>query len=308
MQGLMQHWRVDGRQDHRPRQALWHGGREVVTPLGRGADRPHHLWRDPRRAPSGCRTPLLGLGIKPGDRVATLAWNTARHMEAWYGIMGDGGGLPHPEPAPVPRTDLPTSSTTPATASIFTDLTFLPILAGILQHDADRRARGAVHRPRPHARRLRPAGVTPDFKGLLCYEDLVAQHDADCAWGGFDENTAAGLCYTSGTTGNPKGVLYSHRSNFLHTLITLQPDVLGLSQTRRRSCRWCRCSTPTPGAWRSRLRGAGAKLVMPGAKMDGASMLRAARDRGRHLLGRRAHGLADAAAAPEGDRAASCRR
>ncbi len=104
---------------------------------------------------------------------------------------------------------------------IFTDLTFLPML---LEH-RDRHAHGgAVHRADrrgPRARRR--------FPGALSLRDPDRAAGADVAWGGFDENTACGLCYTSGTTGNPKGVLYSHRSNYLHTLSTLQTDVFGLS-------------------------------------------------------------------------------
>jgi fatty-acyl-CoA synthase len=110
-----------------------------------------------------------------------------------------------------------------------------------------------------------------NFPGALCYETLVAEASAECEWGGFDENTAAGLCYTSGTTGNPKGVLYSHRSNFLHTLVTMGRDVMGLSAT----------DTVLPvvpmfhaNAWGLAFScpAVGAKLVMPGMKLDGASV------------------------------------
>ena len=113
-----------------------------------------------------------------------------------------------------------------------------------------------------------PATTLPN---VVAYEDWLAEADGDFAWAAFDENAAAGMCYTSGTTGDPKGVLYSHRSNFLHTLMAAMPDAMGIS-SRETSCPWCRCSTPTPGGLRLRRAVIGAKLVMPGGKMDGASI------------------------------------
>jgi len=268
MYGLMQHGALtlDKIMDH---AARWHADREVVS---RSVEGPivrttYGQMRDRAKRVSNA---LLALGMNPGDRIGTLAWNTGRHMEAWYGIMGVGMICHTLNPRLFPE-QIAWIADHAGDRMIFTDLTFLPILKQILHHipsvehvvvftDRD-------HMPADFA----PAGDAPGFKGLLCYEDLVEQHSPDVAWGGFPEDTAAGLCYTSGTTGDPKGVLYSHRSNFLHTFITLQPDVMGLSQK----------DVVLPvvpmfhaNAWGVTFSapGTGAKMVMPGAKMDGASI------------------------------------
>ncbi|KQY95345.1 fatty-acyl-CoA synthase [Caulobacter sp. Root1455] len=268
MQGLMQHGAltVDKIIDH---AAQWHGAREVVT---RSVEGPivrttYGAIRDRAKRVSNA---LLAMGIKPGDRVGTLAWNTARHMEAWYGIMGIGAVCHTLNPRLFPE-QIAWIANHAGDRVIFVDLTFLPIIAGVLHH-LPSVEHVVLFTDRGHMPAdFRPAGEAPNFKGLVCFEDMVEQHHADCAWGGFDEGTAAGLCYTSGTTGDPKGVLYSHRSNVLHTLITLQPDVMGLSQKD--------VILPVvpmfhANAWGVAFSapGTGAKMVMPGAKMDGASI------------------------------------
>jgi len=268
MQGLMQHGALtlDKIIDH---AALWHGHREVVS---RSVEGPivRTTYGEIHNRAKRVSNALLAMGIKPGDRVGTLAWNTGRHMEAWYGIMGIGAVCHTLNPRLFPE-QIAWIADHAGDRAIFSDLTFLPILQAVLPR-LPHVEHVIVFTDRAHMPAEFPlAAEAPHFKGLLCYEDLVEQHGADCAWGGFDEGTAAGLCYTSGTTGDPKGVMYSHRSNFLHTLITLQPDVMGLSQKD--------VILPVvpmfhANAWGVAFSapGAGAKMVMPGAKMDGASI------------------------------------
>lgn len=268
MQGLMQHGAltVDKIIDH---AAQWHGAREVVSrsiegPIVRTT---YGAIRDRAKRVSNA---LLALGVKPGDRVATLAWNTGRHMEAWYGIMGIGAVCHTLNPRLFPE-QIAWIADHAGDRVIFTDLTFLPIVAAMLPR-VPSLEHVVVLTDRDHMpAEFRPTGEAPNYQGVLCFEDLVEQHHADCAWGGFDEGTAAGLCYTSGTTGDPKGVMYSHRSNMLHTLITLQPDVMGLSQ---RDVILPVVPMFHANAWGVAFSApsAGAKMVMPGCRMDGASI------------------------------------
>ncbi|WP_293677898.1 long-chain-fatty-acid--CoA ligase [uncultured Phenylobacterium sp.] len=260
MLGLMQNWplTVDKILDH---AANWHGDREIVS---RSLEGPivRQTWAQTQARAKRISNALKGLGIRVGDRVATLAWNTGRHVETWYAIMGMGA-VCHTLNPRLFADQLCYIINHAEDRIIFTDVTFLPILA-------ENRARmPTVEHFVVMTDREGMKGVTlPD---ALCFEDLVDQSAPDFEWGGFDENTASSLCYTSGTTGHPKGVLYSHRSNFLHTLSTLGVDVMGLSGR----------DTVLPvvpmfhaNAWALAFScaAAGCKLVLPGAKMDGASV------------------------------------
>ena len=136
---------------------------------------------------------------------------------------------------------------------------------------------------------------------VVAYEEWLAEADGDFAWKELDESAACGMCYTSGTTGDPKGVVYSHRSNVLHAMIACMPDAMGISSRD--------VILPVVPMFHANAWGLaqaapmiGAKLVMPGGKMDGAVDLRTARHREGDFLGRRADGLADAAAISRGDR------
>ena len=260
MLGLMQNWplTVDRILGH---AKDWFGDREVVSrsvegPIVRSSYAQIH-----ERA-KRVSNALLGLGIKPGDRVATLAWNSGKHMETWYGIMGIGAVCHTLNPRLFPE-QLCYIINHAEDRIIFTDLTFLPTL--IAHRDKMPSVEHfVVLTDRDHMGECA-------LPGALCYEDLIEQHSADVTWGGFDENQACGLCYTSGTTGNPKGVLYSHRSNFLHTLVTLQADVMALSGRD--------VVLPVVPMFHANAWGiaysapaVGAKLVMPGMKMDGPSI------------------------------------
>jgi fatty-acyl-CoA synthase len=259
----MQDWplTVDKLLDH---AARWHGGREVVTRRVEDGAIERTTYGAIHRRAKQVSHALLEAGIKPGDRVATLAWNTGRHMEAWYGIMGIGAVCHTLNPRLHPE-QLAYIINHAEDRIIFTDLTFVPLLAAIMEHCPT--VTGVVvmtdgaHMP-PAAAKLR---------GAIAYEDWIAGRPETTAWGGFDEKTACGLCYTSGTTGNPKGVLYSHRSNFIHTLLTLQADVMGASI---RDTVLAIVPMFHANAWGIAFSApaCGSKLIMPGAKLDGASV------------------------------------
>jgi fatty-acyl-CoA synthase len=260
MLGLMQNWPLtaDRIMDH---AKINHGAREVVT---RSVEGPivRTTYAEIHARAKKVSNALKAEGIALGDRVATLAWNSGRHMEAWYGTMGIGAVLHTLNPRLFPE-QLVYIVNHAEDRVILTDLTFLPILE-------------ALQDKLPTVRRyvvLTDDGHMPatTLKNAVAYERWIDGQSTDCAWGGFDENTAAGLCYTSGTTGNPKGVLYSHRSNVLHTLLTMQKDVMGLGA---RDVILPVVPMFHANAWGVALSApaAGAKLVMPGAKMDGASI------------------------------------
>ena len=239
----------------------WHGSREIVT---RSVEGPivRTSYAELHERSLRLTNALLALGVAPGDRVATLAWNTARHMEAWYAVMGMGA-VCHTLNPRLFVDQLRYIIDHAQDRIIFADLTFLPTLKK-LRAEIPSVEHVVVMTDRRHMAEV-------DLDGALCFEDLVEQNEPDARWGGFDENTAAGLCYTSGTTGAPKGVLYSHRSNVLHTLVTLQSDVIGLSA---RDVVLPIVPMFHSNAWGLTLSApaVGAKLVMPGAKMDGASI------------------------------------
>ena len=191
-----------------------------------------------------------------------MAWNTWRHLEVWYGILGIGA-IYHTVNPRLFADQICWIVNHAEDRMMLVDLTFLPILEKL----ADRLKtieRYVVLTDAAHM----PATT---LKNAVAYEEWIAEVDGDFAWKSFDENTAAGMCYTSGTTGNPKGVLYSHRSNVLHSMMAAMPDAMD-SPRAMWCCRWCRCSTPIAGASRSPRPCWAPRMVMPGAKLDGASI------------------------------------
>jgi acyl-CoA synthetase (AMP-forming)/AMP-acid ligase II len=241
--------------------ALNHGEREMVTRSVEGPIRRTTLAAVRSRALKVAKA-LDREGVKPGNRIATMAWNTERHVEAWFGIMG-GGAICHTLNPRLFAEQLDYIVNHAEDDIVFVDLTFVPILEAL---------RDKFHTVRKYIV-LTDAEHMPDTRlpNAVAFEDWIGAVDDDYQWKKFDENTAAALCYTSGTTGNPKGVLYSHRSNVLHGMMCNTPDVFGL---RSEDAILAIVPMFHANAWALTFAApaAGAKLVMPGAGMDGPSI------------------------------------
>lgn len=260
MQGLMQEWPLLCHKiiDY---AATIHGGREIVTRSIEGPMRTT-TYRDLRSRALRLAKRLDRAGIRLGDRVATMAWNTDRHLEVWYGLLGIGA-IYHTVNPRLFREQIAWLINDAEDRLIFVDLTFVPILEAIADELATIERvivlTDAAHMPET------------SLTNAVPYEEWLAEADDDFAWAEFEEGTAAGLCYTSGTTGDPKGVLYSHRSNMLHAFSMSAVDMLNVG---------CRDvvmpvvpmfhANGWSLAFSAPLNGTG--LVMPGALMDGRSI------------------------------------
>ena len=207
---------------------------------------------------------LQRLGVREGDRVGTLAWNGFRHLELYYAAPGMGA-MYHTINPRLGVEDIAYIIADAGDAVLFADTSFVPLLEALAPHIAV-----------AHVVMMTDAAAMPEVRlapgmALHCYETLMAEADDDYAWPLFDELTASGLCYTSGTTGRPKGVLYSHRSTVLHAYAVAMPDVFGL-------CASDRVMPVVPmfhvNAWGMPFLAplAGAALVMPGRHLDGPSL------------------------------------
>ena len=241
--------------------ALNHGEREQVTRSVEGPIRRTTLAEIRKRSLKVAKA-LANEGVRLGDRIATMAWNTDRHLETWFGIMGNGA-ICHTLNPRLFADQLDYIVNHAEDDIMFVDLTFMPIVEALKERFGTVR-KYIVLTDAEHM----PETALPN---AVAYEDWIGAVDDDFKWGSFDENTAAALCYTSGTTGNPKGVLYSHRSNVLHGLTVNQPDVFGLT-----SDDIIMAIVPMfhANAWALTYAApaAGAMLVMPGAGMDGKSI------------------------------------
>jgi len=197
-----------------------HGEQEVVSRRVEG-DIHRMTYRELAARSRRMANALAGLRIKSGDRVATLAWNGHRHMELYYAVSGSGAVLHTLNPRLHPDQVVYIADHAEDQA-LFFDLTFLPLVEAIAHR---------VKTIKTFVAMTDRAHVPADSKipNLLCYEELVAANGDAFSWPSFDENRASSLCYTSGTTGNPKGVLYSHRSTMLHTFAIALPDALNCS-------------------------------------------------------------------------------
>ncbi len=260
MLGLMQDWPllihkiIDS-------AALQHPRQEVVSRLVEGPIVRANYAQVRERALKVAQR-LTRDGIKLGDRVATLAWNNQRHLETWYGVSGIGAICHTVNPRLFPEQIVWIMNHAEDRIALI-DLTFVPLMEAIAARlpTIERYVviTDAAHMP------------ATTLKNAVAYEDWIGEVDGDFRWPEFDENTAAGLCYTSGTTGNPKGVLYSHRSNVLHSLFTAGLEcmpigpgssVLPIVPMFHANSWGIAFSAPMKGA----------KLVMPGGKLDGASI------------------------------------
>jgi fatty-acyl-CoA synthase len=238
----------------------WHGDTPVVSRLPEGGIH-RQDWRETHRRARLLGAALKAMGMHAGDRVGTIAWNTHRHLEIYYGVSGSGLVCHTVNPRLFPD-QIAWIVNDANDKYVFFDVTFMKLVEGLAARCP--RVRGWVAMTdRAHM----PETELP----IICYEDILAGSDGRFDWPEIDEKAASSLCYTSGTTGDPKGALYSHRSTLLHSFAACMPDAFGLSASE--------IVLPVVPMFHVNAWGipyaaamAGSKLVMPGPGMDGASL------------------------------------
>ncbi|HZZ93681.1 MAG TPA: 3-(methylthio)propionyl-CoA ligase [Usitatibacter sp.] len=238
-----------------------HADTEIVSRTCEGAIH-RYTYREAHRRSKRLANALARLGVRAADRVGTLAWNGYRHFELYYAVSGMGAVIHTINPRLFPE-QIGYIVNHAEDAYVAFDLTFAPLVEKLAA--ACPKVRGWIAMTdRAHMPKV---GVP----NLLCYEELLAEESDEYAWPSFDENTASGLCYTSGTTGNPKGVLFSHRSSVLHAYAISLPDVSDYSS---RSVVLPIVPMFHVNAWGIPYAGplVGAKLVFPGPGLDGANL------------------------------------
>ncbi|HZP91445.1 MAG TPA: 3-(methylthio)propionyl-CoA ligase [Burkholderiales bacterium] len=239
----------------------YHGDTEIVSRTVEGGIH-RYTYRDAHRRSRQLANALGALGVKTGDRVGTLAWNGYRHLEAFYGISGMGAVMHTVNPRLFPE-QIAYIVNHADDGYVLFDLTFVPLIEKLAP--ICRGVKGwVVMTDRAH---MPQAGIP----NLLCYEELINAHSDDYAWPALDERTASSLCYTSGTTGNPKGVLYSHRSTVIHAYAAALPDALNISA---RDVMLPVVPMFHANAWALPYSCAlaGTKMVLPGYQLDGKSL------------------------------------
>jgi 3-(methylthio)propionyl---CoA ligase len=238
----------------------YHGATEIVS---RSIEGPIHRYsyRDAHRRARQLANALRRLGVRESDRIGTLAWNGFRHFEIYYAVSGMGAVCHTINPRLFPE-QISYIVNHAEDQFVFFDNTFAPLIAKLRAHCPGVKGWVAMT-DRAH--------MPKDLPEALCYEELVAAESDDFEWPALDEDAASSLCYTSGTTGNPKGVLYSHRSTVLHSYGAALPDAMCLSAQD--------VVLPVVPMFHANAWGlayacplVGAKLVFPGAALDGKSV------------------------------------
>ncbi len=241
--------------------AAVYGDQEIVS---RTVEGPIHRYgyADAHHRSQQLANALASLGVEAGDRIGTIAWNTYRHFEIYFAVSGMGAVCHTMNPRLHPSQILYMLNHA-EDRYVFVDQTFVPLIEQVASQAAA--LKGVIV--------MTDRASMPDstLENLICYEDLIDGHSDSFEWPEFDEWTASSLCYTSGTTGNPKGVLYSNRATVLHSLTVAMPSVLNLSDSE--------CILPIVPMFHANAWGipyatamTGTKLVMPGARLDGEAV------------------------------------